>query len=107
MARRARTTATTPSSSGQTTHYLYGPAGQLLAEFDGATGQALVEYVWLEGLPLAVIHSGSATAGTYFVHADHLHTPQMLTDAQGRVVWQAEYTPFGRATVTTSLLHTR
>ncbi|TVZ41985.1 RHS repeat-associated protein [Alteromonadaceae bacterium 2753L.S.0a.02] len=32
----------------------------------------------------------------YFVHSDHLNTPQMLTDQNGNVVWQVQsQTPFG------------
>ena len=33
----------------------------------------------------------------YYFHNDHLGTPQALTDAAGRVVWKAEYDPFGNA----------
>lgn len=84
--------------NGQTTYYLYDQAGQLLAELDGS-GQTQVEYVWLETMPLAVIHSGTATAGTYYVHADHLNTPQVVSDGQGSVVWRADYGPFGQAAV--------
>ncbi len=35
----------------------------------------------------------------YYYHLDHLGTPQELTDAEGRVVWQAQYRGFGRAKV--------
>ncbi len=45
---------------------------------------------------------GGATVTTeavYWHHNDHLGTPQALTDANGRVVWTASYTPFGIATV--------
>ncbi|HAS6511270.1 TPA: hypothetical protein GRR49_25940, partial [Vibrio parahaemolyticus] len=40
----------------------------------------------------------------YHVHNDHLGTPQALTDELGEVVWKAQYTPFGRASVTTELV---
>jgi RHS repeat-associated protein len=35
----------------------------------------------------------------YFVHNDHLGTPQLLTDENQTIVWQTEYTPFGEATI--------
>ncbi|MBW2020971.1 MAG: RHS domain-containing protein, partial [Deltaproteobacteria bacterium] len=35
-----------------------------------------------------------------FVHADHLGTPQKMTDESGAVVWSADYMPFGEAEVT-------
>jgi RHS repeat-associated protein len=35
----------------------------------------------------------------YYFHLDHLGTPQVMTDDQGEVVWQADYLPFGQADV--------
>ena len=52
-------------------------------------GPAAAEYVALEGKPLAWI----ATAAIYWVHGDHLGTPQMLADAAGAAVWDATYRP--------------
>jgi RHS repeat-associated protein len=33
------------------------------------------------------------------VHSDHLNTPQVVSDAQGSVIWRADYSPFGQANV--------
>ena len=41
----------------------------------------------------------AARERVYYFHNDHLGTPQALSDAAGRTVWQAEYEPFGRAAV--------
>jgi RHS repeat-associated protein len=38
----------------------------------------------------------------YYVHNDHLGTPQVMTDRGGIQVWRAVYDPFGRATVNTT-----
>jgi RHS repeat-associated protein len=81
------------------THYVYDMGGNLIAEADGGTGVATAEYVWLGGMPLAYIQGGA----TYFVHPDHLNTPQRVTDAAAAVVWDADYRPFGAATVTGAL----
>lgn len=35
----------------------------------------------------------------YYYHNDHLGTPQALSNAAGEKVWEAEYEPFGKATV--------
>jgi RHS repeat-associated protein len=35
----------------------------------------------------------------YYVHNDHLGTPQVMTDRGGRIVWRATYDPFGMADV--------
>jgi len=32
----------------------------------------------------------------YFIHNDHLGTPQVLSDSSGQAVWQATYGPFGQ-----------
>ena len=39
------------------------------------------------------------TDALYFIHSDHLGTPQSLTDESGHVVWNASYDPFGQASV--------
>ena len=85
------TTATT------TTHYHYGQAGELLGESDGA-GVVTREYVWLGGLPVAQVDG--ATGEVFFIHADHLGSPQAVTDALGQLAWEDVYQPFGTATNT-------
>ena len=40
-----------------------------------------------------------ASEQVYYFHNDHLGTPQAITDATGRKVWEAEYDPFGKAIV--------
>ncbi|WP_347331846.1 RHS repeat-associated core domain-containing protein [Marinimicrobium locisalis] len=79
---------------GTVIHYLYNEQGQLIGEYDSA-GNAIREYVYLEGAPLSMV-SGNRV---YYYHNDHLGTPQLLTDAQQTVVWKAVYTPFGKASV--------
>jgi RHS repeat-associated protein len=47
-----------------------------------------------------VANTGQSTpAALYYVHNDHLGTPQALTNQAGVVVWKATYDPFGWATV--------
>jgi RHS repeat-associated protein len=40
-----------------------------------------------------------ATPQVYYYINDHLGTPQVITDTQGQVVWQADYRPFGEADI--------
>ena len=35
----------------------------------------------------------------YYIHGDHLGTPQALTDQNQQVVWRANYRPFGQADI--------
>jgi len=39
------------------------------------------------------------TAGIYYYHNDYLGTPQVMTNSDATVVWQAHYTPFGQTDV--------
>jgi RHS repeat-associated protein len=57
--------------------------------------------------PLVQIRSeqadeGDPTESIYYYHLDHIGTPLELTDEQGRIVWQANYTGFGQARIINS-----
>ena len=88
-------------SPAGTVHMIHDRDGNVIAETDGA-GNTVREYVWLAqtdgdvALPLAVVSDvNTATPVTYFVHADHLNRPVLMTDATKQVVWSASYLPFG------------
>ncbi|MEN8128818.1 MAG: RHS repeat-associated core domain-containing protein [Pseudomonadota bacterium] len=42
----------------------------------------------------------SATPGLYYLHTDHLDTPQVITDEDQQIVWRGDQKPFGEVTVT-------
>jgi RHS repeat-associated protein len=49
---------------------------------------------------LAQVNLGDSNPGiVYYYVNDHLAMPQMMVDNQGQVVWQADYDPFGAASV--------
>ncbi|HYL35196.1 MAG TPA: RHS repeat-associated core domain-containing protein [Bryobacteraceae bacterium] len=75
-----------------TTLYEYGRDGHLLEETDGQ-GSPLVDYIYLEALPVAAL--STATGQVYFLHDDRLGTPQLATDAGQNTAWLANYGPFG------------
>ncbi|MFI0416503.1 MAG: hypothetical protein ACH255_20460, partial [Candidatus Thiodiazotropha sp.] len=58
---------------GTITRFRYGPAGQLLGEYD-QNGQAIREYITLEGQPVALVSTDPVTAANtiYYLHTDHL-----------------------------------
>ncbi|MCZ6659283.1 MAG: RHS domain-containing protein [Gammaproteobacteria bacterium] len=76
--------------SADTTHFVYDQGGRLIGEYD-ATGTPIAEYVYLADQPLAMLRGGAI----YYYHTDHLGTPQALSDQDRRLVWRADYTPFG------------
>ncbi len=113
-------------ANGQTRYTLYDKARQPLAELDGE-GRILRQYIWLPDLPLAVLDTPEGTAlapqgqnaavriagdllrivqswlahpdGLAWLHANHLGAPELVTGAQGQVLWRAHYAPFGAARV--------
>ena len=116
----------TRQTGGRTIHTIYDEHRQPLAELD-ENGRILRQYVWLADLPLAVIDTpqgvapakaGSAPVSTMiddlrailratfaedeaiaWLQANHLGAPELVTGADGRVLWRATYAPFGAATV--------
>ncbi len=57
-------------------------------------------YGALEGETVAdavrFVSSGVSAPGISYVHADHLGSPQKMTDSAKTLVWDAVYTPFGQ-----------
>jgi RHS repeat-associated protein len=77
------------------THFHYDQDGRLIAESDG-TGALVREYLWLGDKPLGFVVGPAASATLYFVHADHLERVQKITDATQAIVWDGQFTPYGR-----------
>jgi len=66
---------------------------KLLGEYK-LDGSAVQETVWLGNIPVATVRGGKV----YYIHADHLGTPRVITDPDTRtVVWRWDSDPFGRA----------
>jgi RHS repeat-associated protein len=76
--------------NGATTIFHYSINGQIIAESDNV-GTINVEYVYLNGKPLAKIDS----SGVNYIHIDHIGTPIIMTDATGAKIWAIETKPFG------------
>ncbi|HJW55774.1 MAG TPA: DUF6765 family protein [Burkholderiaceae bacterium] len=115
-----------------TTYNLY--RNQRLAAEADAQGHIIAHYIYLAGRPVAKIEmtpntgwmhvlwksvvtlggtrpdgepdAADSVAAVYAIHTDHLGTPQVVTDAGQRVVWQAETDAFGKAQVTYAAMQT-
>lgn len=89
-------------------HFVYDQAGRVIAEIDAATEDTLREYIYVNGQQVAIVDdTQTQDEALYFVHNDHLGTPQRITDASQAIVWAADYEPFGRATVTLNTIENR
>jgi RHS repeat-associated protein len=80
-----------------TERYGYGTGGELLQVTDGQNNP-LRQYLYLNGKLVGMYNAQESTL--YYVHHDHLGTPQKLTNQNQQVVWSADYKPFGEATIT-------
>ncbi|MCG7921411.1 MAG: RHS repeat protein [Candidatus Thiodiazotropha lotti] len=78
---------------GVITRFRYGPSGALLGEYD-QSGQAIREYLYLEGQPVVQLQ-GPVPAQVSYLHTDHLGAVVKATDGAGSVVWDSDRRPFG------------
>ena len=73
----------------------FDPFGNRIAEIEfnllNGSSKLLREYVWLEGMPVAVIEDGEI----YAVRTDHIGRPLFATDEAGTKIWEVSYRPFG------------
>lgn len=73
--------------------YLYDEAGHLLGEYT-STGALTQETVWLGDTPVATLRPGTPVA-IYYVHADHLNTPKIVTrPSDNKQAWRWDQDPF-------------
>jgi RHS repeat-associated protein len=78
--------------------FWYDEAGHLLGEYT-STGLLVQETVWLGDLPVATLRpNGSGGVNIYYIHADHLGAPKMITRAtDNAIMWRWDQDPFGAA----------
>jgi hypothetical protein len=80
---------------GENTRFVYGLGGQLIAEFDGSTGNLKREYLY-GGATLITIEPTAVNAnGTQYTTSDNLGSPRVITNGSGSVVSRHDYMPFG------------
>ena len=80
---------------GENTRFVYGLSGQLIAEFDGSTGNLKKEYLY-GGATLITIEPTAVNAnGTQYTALDNLGSPRVITNQSGSVVSRHDYRPFG------------
>ncbi|MFI8615999.1 RHS repeat-associated core domain-containing protein [Acidovorax sp. NPDC077693] len=97
----------TDSTQAQGRAFVYAEDGSLLGEYPMEANPATAptkgaQHIWLPTangpMPIAVVGEGRQ----YAVHADHLNTPRRLTQEDGQVAWQWEYSAFGDEAPTTA-----
>ena len=83
------------TAAGVTTLYAYDESGHLAVN-TRATGALIQETVWLGDTPVATLRpNGSGGVILYYVHADQLNTPRLVTDTSNNIRWRWDSDPFG------------
>ena len=74
---------------------VYDEAGHLIGEYSG-TGTLVQETVWLGDTPVATIRPSGSTVAVYYVHADHLNAPRLVTQpSTNKIAWRWDTDPYG------------
>lgn len=79
-------------TGGSLSHFVFSSAGQLLGEYDGASGTVITEYIWLEGRLVATVDGAGVIS---YVQTGHLGQPLLVMDGSAGVLWRGETSPFG------------
>ncbi|RQV11324.1 sugar-binding protein, partial [Burkholderia cenocepacia] len=87
------------------THYLYEPGTFVpLAQYVAEPVEGIVTPEWKstdryvpEEDPLQKVPERRGDAAVFYYHCDQIGTPQLLTDDDGDVVWEASYKAWGEA----------
>ena len=81
---------------GQNLRMVYGIGGELLAEYNGANGALLKEYIYgVTGLLATIEPTAVNSNGTRYITPDHLGSPRVVTNSAASVVNRHDYKPFG------------
>jgi RHS repeat-associated protein len=77
--------------------YAYDESGHVLGEYDSGGG-LVEETIWLEDTPVATLRPGTP-AVIYYVHADQLSAPRMVTrPSDNKIAWRWDTDAFGTST---------
>jgi len=80
---------------GENTRFIYGIGGQLVAEFDGATGNLQKEYVQAGETLITIEPTAVNSNGARYTTSDHLGSPRVVTNSSAGVVSRHDLMPFG------------
>lgn len=80
---------------GESTRFVYGIGGQLIAEFDGSSGNLKKEYVYGGATLITIEPTAINSNGAQYSTGDHLGSPRVITNSSGSVVSRHDYLPFG------------
>ncbi|MBZ5505996.1 MAG: DUF6531 domain-containing protein [Acidobacteriia bacterium] len=72
--------------------YTYDQDRNLIEENNNG---AVTDYIYLNGVPVALFVPNGGSGTVYYVHTDQIGTPQLVTDSNQLSVWSTTYQPYG------------
>jgi len=82
------------TTAGATTLHVFDK-WRLAGEYTSA-GMLIQETVWLGATPVATLRlNGSGGVALFYVHADHLNAPRLITDSSNNIRWRWDSDAFG------------
>ena len=76
-----------------TTYYQYDTSGDLIWKSEAGNS---TKYIQALGETWAEVRSTASGSATYYHHTDHEGSTELITDANGKVVWSGSYEAFGK-----------
>ena len=77
-----------------TNYFVYNEEGRLLGEYN-SSGAVIQEYVWLGTMPIAVLQGTTASPTVFYVYADQIDRPWVITNTANQIRWRWDTSPFG------------
>jgi RHS repeat-associated protein len=83
------------SVGGAVTLLVYDEAGHLVGEYSN-TGALIQETIWFGDIPVATLRPNGASVSIYYVNADQVNAPRMITrSTDNAIMWRWDTDPFG------------
>ena len=85
------------SGGGQSITTLYDDGGKWIGDYDG-NGQPIQQVIWMDDLPVGLLVGAGANQKLYYIEADALGTPRVVTDPVHNLAvwtWSLEGEAFG------------
>jgi uncharacterized protein RhaS with RHS repeats len=77
-----------------TNYFVYNEQGQLIGEYN-SSGAVIQEYVRLGTMPIAVLRGTTASPTIFYVYADQVDRPWVITNTANQIRWRWDTSPFG------------
>src|SRR5215831_3727564 len=94
LGQRVKKTGPTSVVPSGTNYFVYDEEGKLLGEYN-SSGALVSEYVWLGTAPIAVLQGSTASPTIFYVYADQIDRPWVITNTASQIRWRWDTSPFG------------